>query len=409
MSCDATFLEYERLLLSIDSVHAHRAVTLFQFIAFGNEPILKLPKSNRQPLTIDQLAEVISFNFDASASLEELVAQCSGLLQYVEVQRDYRGKVWILEFKDDTVPQYLKSEQIKLGPARHFAVNESAAHELIAQTCLAYLLHIQSPVEQDYVTVLKHYPLADFATMWWSDFLPKKTEPTPSIQGLIRAFFMGPNRDAYNRWTRLVRPAGQHYENSPRSGMLCRLSGHCGKVWCCDAPPIIWASALGLLIVVKELLAQGVKVNEVGVAGLTALYMAVNGSHFGVAELLLAHGGDVADCYVEDNQRFCPGVGTSPLYNAAWFGRTKLLSLLLKSIANYGKPGWQLMRAMMLAAGGHQDSVGCVKALLHAGVDINALNEQGHCTLYEAAHSFKPEVVQLLLDHVSRQSWIYCS
>ena len=401
MSYDATFLEYERLLLSIGRTHVHRVHTLFQFIAFGNEPILKLPESNRHPLTVDQLTAVICFNFDASTSLEEVVAGCSGLLREVEA-RDYRGKVRILEFKDDTFRQYLTSEHIKLGPARHFAVNESAAHELIAKICLAYLLHMESPIEEDYVTVLKQYPLADFASMWWPDFIPEKTEPTPSVQRLIHTLFTGQNSDAYTRWTRLVRPAGRHYENSPRSGMLCRLSGHRGKLYCCDAPPIVWASALGIFSAVTELLAQGVKVNEVGVAGLTALYMAVYESHFRVAELLLAHGGDVADGYVEDNQKFCPGVGTSPLYNAAWFGRTESLCLLLKSTANHGKPGWQLTRAMMLAAGGHRDSVGCVKALLQAGADINALNEQGHCTLYEAAHSFKPEVVQFLLDHVSR-------
>ena len=56
---------------------------------------------------------------------------------------------------------------------------------------------------------------------------------------------------------------------------------------------------------------------------------------------------------------------------------------------------------MELAAGGHKDSVGCIKHLLHAGADVNALGSKGCCTLHSAAAAFSKDVVQVLLSSVS--------
>ena len=154
----------------------------------------------------------------------------------------------------------------------------------------------------------------------------------------------------------------------------------------------------------KQLLANNADVNEQGVSGISALLIAVQEWHYSLAELLLDNGGGVGHGFVEGRNKARDDIWLSPLYHAAWFGKSELLALLVSDRGDrerFGRPGWRLEVAMELAAGGHKDSVGCIENLVHAGADVNALGPKGGCTLHDAAAAFSKDVVGVLLSFVS--------
>ena len=161
--------------------------------------------------------------------------------------------------------------------------------------------------------------------------------------------------------------------NKIRSGIVTTLSGKSNKHYTCYAPPLVWASELGLTSIVRQLLNDpSVNVNEPGVANVSELAISSKKQHLDIMELLLAHGGDVSDFHDEEDSKQYE-LSRSALYNAARFGHSKALKILLRDHSRFGKPGWILEVALEHAAysrtGAEAD---CVGQLIDAGAKVNA-------------------------------------
>ena len=91
----ATDESWERLLVSIDPLHADRIHMVLQWLAFGNEPLLNdIPFDDPHPLTLLQIAEVVSvdhshplpsYQEDGRMSPDRIAELSSGLLKLEEV------------------------------------------------------------------------------------------------------------------------------------------------------------------------------------------------------------------------------------------------------------------------------------------------------------------------------------
>ena len=157
---------------------------------------------------------------------------------------------------------------------------------------------------------------------------------------------------------------------------------------------------MNLCGIVKELLAQGSRVNESGKQGISALYMAVHQKNFETASLLLEAGGDEAENYEELTGKYDHPWTVSPLSFAGLKGYSReWINLLLKDKRKIGKPGWMLEVAMEDAA--RLGKVECLTALIDNGADLDkgSGNERSYgCPLQAACERSKNGIVRLLLE-----------
>lgn len=170
------------------------------------------------------------------------------------------------------------------------------------------------------------------------------------------------------------------------------------------------------------LLNSGSVINEGGVNGVSALYMAVHEGHYAVAEFLYQHGGDVANGFIDtdndyhgaDSFFYKPDNDRSPLYHAARFAKQHFISLLLSDPERDGGPGWRLEKALEQLANSNkmnkQNGVArCVKLLVDAGVDMDAPGIDGACAMQTAILNWNEEMVETLLKNVSVLIFLFLS
>lgn len=415
----ATDQSYERLLGSIDAQYADRIHIVLQWLAFADEPLLKdIPWWSRHPLKLSQIAQLCSanhsrrlptFDEDRLISPDRIVELASGLLKLEEVPANRHisddATVTRLAFVSDTAREFLLSDRIRSGPASRYSVSESGARDIILNTCLAYILHV-TKMEGDVDKVVERYPLATYAALFWIDFLPE--DASPKTLELLTSLFLG-SQDKYQAWLRLVYEANESYLNNKHSGLVWILSRTSIEGYGCRAPPIVWASALGLTPIVETLIRKGHDINAAGPARASALYMAVHEDHPDILAILLKHGGDVAENYVDGKSLDMfdrSEISRSPMYYASMHGKAKLLELLLHEKSKHGRPGWMLEIATTLTA--QFNNPACLQHLINAGVNLDSngfdLNKvgkplpEGGCALQKAAWYKSMEAFRMLLD-----------
>ena len=91
--------------------------------------------------------------------------------------------------------------------------------------------------------------------------------------------------------------------------------------------------------------------------------------------------------------------GRTPLYYAALYGESNMVAYLLNQGADPKRgASWKGNDTPLHVAAGH-GFVGCVEALLSAGVPVDVRNNANQTPLHVAARHRQPEVVKVLLDH----------
>jgi hypothetical protein len=140
---------------------------------------------------------------------------------------------------------------------------------------------------------------------------------------------------------------------------------------------------------VRELLAQGARVNTADNSGYTPLMGAINNERIANAKILIDAGANV-------NARI-PESGDTALTLPLYYKRDSHegVSLLLGKGANPSTTNSVERSALMLATFGQPSSV--VEALLNAGANVNAQDRNGNTALMAAVEYKNVEVVKLLL------------
>lgn len=154
------------------------------------------------------------------------------------------------------------------------------------------------------------------------------------------------------------------------------------------------AVACGRTELVRELIEQGVDVNQRNAQGHTALHLAVRRGDRDLVQLLLDNGADL-DVHEQ-------GSGLAPLHSAARLGNPELCELLIRYGADPDALSATHDTALHLAAAlGHADAVGI---LLKYRARPDRHNESGQ-TVEQVALAH-PRVIDMLHRHASRE-WPY--
>ena len=172
---------YSRILCNIPDEYSDYAVSILRWLAYAE-----------RPLRLAELGEPIAVNlsgdlwFDADIRFpdsRDLLDIFPGLLQ-VEVNESENSIVRLAHF---SVKEYLISERIKTQKPQKFWLPEIQSHELIAATCLAYVLHFEGKDRlfiglDTFSLSLEKYPLMNYACWHWT----KHARITDSHQGILK-------------------------------------------------------------------------------------------------------------------------------------------------------------------------------------------------------------------------------
>ncbi|KZP07460.1 ankyrin [Athelia psychrophila] len=309
---------------------------------------------------------------------------------------------------DQSVKDYLVSDRIKGGAASSFGIDETLAQKVIAQTCLAYVLHLGT-FPSIYGSVVQAFPLAAYAARHWITHMRLSRVDDGRVSRMTDRLFSLKDNALIN-WVRLDDP-DQHPSNRDESH---------AKAFVDIAAPLYYASSHGLEEMVKRLLGGGANVRAPGGKYGNALQAASYHGHDGVVDSLLdyrayvpAQGGEYDSALIAASREGHTGVVQlllrygvnanvqgvkygSPLQAAAYGGEVKTVRLLINYNANVHAQGGAYGNALQAAS--FMGHVEVVQLLLDRDANVNAQGGQFGNALKAASYAGHESIVRLLLE-----------
>ena len=156
---------YERILRGINKAQKDNAHRLLRCLTVAV-----------RPLRVEELAELLAFDFQASSSggipklkedwrwddqEEAVLSTCSGLIAIV-----HNGDSRVVQFSHFAVKEYLTSPRLAQshGDVSRFHIDLDAAHTIMAQACLVALLSLDEHASN---SDAKRFPLVKYAAEHW--------------------------------------------------------------------------------------------------------------------------------------------------------------------------------------------------------------------------------------------------
>lgn len=412
---------YARILCNIDHDHTQHVHKILRWLTFS-----------ARPLELEELAEVVAIDVEETpkfdperrfTDIQDILEPCSSLISTVGntcripklVYLDENGVQQGTDNESDpvyvrlahfTVKEFLLSQRIRQGTGRIYGLEEINSNRMIAEDCLAYLLHI-TPLEPLDSAYIGSYPLARYAASNWYEHTCMAVFSNGRTNALIMELF-GPKKiAALNNWIRL-------YNFEILCPEPCVNSGD-------NAHPLYFSSLLGLTWTVSWLTERGADVNaRCGKHG-NALCAATWGGHQQVVRLLLSKGASVnqlgghygnalqtASWLGDGNliRLFCEYgadvnirglVGKTALHEAVEAGHKDSVEMLLSQGVDADLPDSYGDTALIQAA--RYDRLEIARCLMEAGADVNIQNISGTSALLEAAGKDNADIIRLLLKH----------
>ncbi|KAF8259884.1 hypothetical protein EI94DRAFT_1690198 [Lactarius quietus] len=351
---------YDRILKGINKAQKTNAHRLLQCLTVAS-----------RPLRVEELAELLAFDFQASSSggiptlredwrwndeEEAVLSTCSSLIAIVR-----NGDSRVVQFSHFSVKEYLTSPRLAHSPHRdvsRFHIDLQPAHTIMAQACLATLLQLDEDAGD---SGAGGAPLARYAAQHWVDHA-QFDEVSSRIQDGMNDLFDSskPHFAAWLRvydidesWSRLQPPVG--------AGV---------------GSPLYYASFCGFSNLAERLIiTHPEQVNAAGGLVLAPLPAALSKGHFQVADLLYRHGA-VVDLQDAANDTL--------LYEASASGQVDIMRWLLNhgADANACGPDTQWTPLRCAACFTHPDAV---QVLLTYNADVNLQSGAGRTPLHEVS------------------------
>ncbi|KAL8825018.1 MAG: hypothetical protein Q9191_004671, partial [Dirinaria sp. TL-2023a] len=387
---------YERMLCNVFWIEdARRILTLLCF--------------SSRPLTVREVIDGIAVDINNSPGLSrsgrvqdssDVCGICPG---FIDIDREYdhtkesddeefREVVRIAHF---SVQEYLESDRIQHQKAAMFSLTRSTAHAEIAQICLTYLLDQDLSTSDLNQSLLKEFPLARFAAMYWYHHYQNAAKHSPKLEDAILKLFTC--QDSFPTWVKLYDADNVFY---PYVGV------NFNRALDDIATPIYYACLLGLEQTLHELLNSdqleittisdlppgytpsfSKQVNKQGGCHGNALSAAVYKGHVALVQMLLDHKADV-------NAQ--GGEYGNALQAAAYNGHVALVQMLLDHKADVNAQGGKYGSALQAAA--YKDHVTMMQMLLDHKADVNAQDEKYGSALQAATCNGHVTMMQMLLD-----------
>jgi hypothetical protein len=367
---------YERILTNIPKSDFDEARSILQWLAFSERPLTlqevaeaAVLKPGDDPINPDERL------YDASEVLRICYSLISSSIEKVKI-----CGIWtqcdVVRFAHFSVKEYLMSVRVKGGLAKDFFISAELAHNHIGECCISYLLQMDQPdlSMQD----LDDNPLLQYSAEYWF------THAMVIESGVVQIgtakyrsdkLFSQDSIRSFLNWLRIYDPDGQW--GTPQR-LEKAISGF--------APPLYYASMLGLQESTKRLLEKGADANAQGGGFGNALQAASGGGHEKIVQLLLEKGADV---YAQGG-----GFGNA-LQAASWVGHDQIVQRLLEKGAVVSAQGGDFGNALQAASAEGHDQI--VQRLLEKGADVNAQGGRYGNALQAALSKGHDQIVQRLL------------
>jgi ankyrin repeat protein len=371
---------YEEILKRIDDAQRDDIHRLLQFLTVA-----------ARPLRVEELAEVLAFDFQATSdrgipTLQEdwqwndqelaVLSMCSSLIAIVR-----NGGSRVVQFSHFSVKEYLTSPRLaqSRGDVSKFYVDLNAAHTIIAQACLGTLLQLGEHADN---SDSKRLPLVEYAAQHWVEHAQFEDVSLRVRDGMDDLF--DNSKPHFTAWLRAhdIDERWGSFESGSRDAI---------------GSPLYYAAFCGFYDLAERLIMKHPEqVNLAGGLIIAPLPAALSKRHFRVADLLSKHGA-VVD--VRDHWKWTPLHVTAGIPESIDITRW-----LLKHGAN---PSAQMpYHQTPLHRAAFRMNLEAVKVLLEYNPDINLRDQHGdtplHLILTKASPSppeFVVEIVQQLLEY----------
>ena len=263
---------YMRILAEIPEANIHVALRLLFWIVSAEVPLDLAAAAETVKLDIE---EHIFYSEDRRLRNPRILLRiCPSLITLT--RKDNPSEAEYLTLSHASVKEFLLSGRLQGGPLNNFHVSGTQASLYVAESCVAYLLHIalHDPiaVEGWYWQTFKKYPLLEYVRIFWDTHVRKsQTINTERLNSLAIEYL--------------------------KSNLVCRISEYFlpGNLYPPDLSPLMRAAELGLLTNLEYLVGSGENVNSVTIDGWTPLSVAVASARPNVVQRLLEHGA-LANC-----------------------------------------------------------------------------------------------------------------
>jgi ankyrin repeat protein len=415
-SLDDTYLRVLRQIPQANKSHAHRMLQCLVVAV--------------RPLRVEELAELLAFEFDAAPGgipkyrpalrlddqTQAVLSTCSSLVTIIDEWYGYRNRHCrrVVQFSHFSVKEFLVSNRLasesSFTDISGYHIRLGSAHTILTQACLGLLLYSNDHITKESVN---HSPLADYAAENWVEHVQFEYVASCVKDGMETLF--DPDKPHFETWvgiydidTGVYRRDTSNIPNPLYYSALCGfhdlveqlatkhphyVNAICGKYML----PLL--AALGEVHVeVAELLLKhcpDVDVRET--TGKTTLLVALSWveDHYklpDIVEFLLTHGADV-------NAR--DDTFTSPLHLAEQYGRQQVVTMLLnhKADVNSWDKNGKTPLHMLLESEMYHDDCSHVRLLLEHGAEVNIRDVDNQTPFLLALNARRFRTALLLLEH----------
>ena len=351
---------YDRILKGINKSQKDNAHRLLQCLTVAVRPLL-----------VEELAELLAFDFQASSSggiptfkedwrwddeEEAVLSTCSSLITIIP-----RDDSRVVQFSHFSVKEYLTSPRLARsahGDISRFRIDVEPAHTIMAQACLATLLRLDGTSNAKETSLLK------YAARHWVDHAQFEKVSSRVRDGMDDLFES--SRPHFAAWLQVhdIDEKWYPFSPTPRGGV---------------GSPLYYAALCGFYDLAERLLHKHPEqINTRGGLNLFPLPAALHRGHLHVASLLYRHGAAVdvrGDC------------DYTPLYAASYDGHVNIMRWLLNHGADANAFGFGFTPLIEAADKMHLDAV---QVLLEHNADINLCNKYGDTPLEWILFQYNP-------------------
>jgi len=353
---------------------------------------------------VDELAEVLAVDFSATGGIpkvdenmrwedqeQAVLSACSSLISVIE----YRGSC-LVQFSHFSVREFLMSDRLAASneeALRYHHIHPRPAHTIMAQACLAVILHLDKKMD---LKTIENYPLAKYAGYHLSahaEFEDVLSHITDGMDVLLDS--EKPHFDMWV-WLQIGDWEREMWHNFCLTGEGILESARWYRIpqYPPQVSPLYYVAALGQLSLAKHLISKRPQdLHTKDGEGCTPLHIAVLAGNVEVSQLLLRHPIDSHFRYIK---------GYNLLHMAAWKGHLEItrmllehdesMKLLINSPNNYGQTPLHLAST--------HDHSSIVSLLLKFGADMET-QDRDKMTALQCASGFigSGKAAQLLLEH----------
>ncbi|KAH8983649.1 ankyrin repeat-containing domain protein [Lactarius akahatsu] len=378
---------YERVLKEIGKVNPDQAYRLLQCLTVAT-----------RPLRVDELAEVLALDFDGAQEgiptlnsdwrwddeQQGVLSTCSSLIVVVD---DESSRTRVVQFAHFSVKEFLTSDRLAnaanlTADVSRFHICLEPAHMVIAQACLAILLHSNR--------VERNSPLSDYAARHWVGHAQFENVSLGIEDGMRRLF--DPTKPHFATWLKSFNIDTVWYSFVPPPIGAYLLDHPLESISSSEATAslcLYYAALCGFRDLTKLLIAEYPQhVNARVGRNKSPLAAALSNKHIQVAELLHQHG---AVLHIGYERR-------TLLHAVSLDGSMDVVEWLLNIGADANVQQYDHTTPLHLAAaGGH---LGVVRMLLGYGADVHVARTMDDCTpLHNASRGGHVDIVRLLIQN----------